>query len=79
MASACKVLAGTFSCDTNDIKEYRYQSGKTTRPIYAIGSKYFAIGKTKPKDDMGGEWKQNKDQFFAKKSGTILWISEGEK
>jgi hypothetical protein len=29
---------------------------------------------TQPTDDVGGEWVLNKDQFWAEKAGSKLWV-----
>jgi hypothetical protein len=81
MGSPTAVIAATFSWDGETMREYRYQPGRTKRAIYAIGDCYYAVGKTKPTDDVGSEWRTHPDQTFAKKAGTVLWyadVSEGE-
>lgn len=59
-----------------DIKDHRYRSGHTTRPIYTIDDFYFAVGKNKPTDEVGEPWEKYDDQFFAQRANTILWVSK---
>jgi len=70
------IIAATLGDDVADVQEYRYQSTKTTRAIYAIGDFYYATGKKAPKDAVGEPWEMHDDQFFAEKNNTILWVSE---
>jgi hypothetical protein len=67
------IIAATFGADSDEMKECRYQPTRTTIAIYACNQRYFATGKTKPKDVMGGPWRKSKDQFWAEQAGTILW------
>ena len=73
------IIANTLSLDLESSRqfnnEYQYQPGRTKKPLYTVGDDYFCVSKTKPTDDCDGEWEQHKDQFFAAKAGTILWVS----
>ena len=70
------IIAATFSTDARSVREARYQEGRTSRAIYAIGDRYYATGKTAPTDDVGGSWAAHSDQFFAERAGTVLWVCE---
>jgi len=76
MKSAAIIIAETFGIDVEDVKESRYQSTQTTKPIYAIDNFYYTTGKKEPKDQVGQEWEMHHDQFFAEKNGTVLWVAE---
>ena len=75
-ASTASIIAATFGSDSSDMADYLYKSTRTTRPIYAIGSYYFATGTTPPKDDVGTPWEKHQDQFWAAKNSTILWVAK---
>jgi len=47
------VIASTLGVDSAEMEDYRYKSTRTRQPIYSIGKYYFAVGNTKPKDDVG--------------------------
>tara|TARA_R110000823_G_scaffold304626_2_gene426334 strand:- start:452 stop:685 length:234 start_codon:yes stop_codon:yes gene_type:complete len=68
------VVAYSLEMDPSDLSEYRYKSTRTSRSIYAVGDNYYAQGKTKPADAVGGEWEKHLDQYWAEKAGTILWV-----
>jgi len=70
------IIASTLGIDQNELSEYRYQPSRTKQPIYAIGEFYFACGKKKPGDLVGGDWEIGNDQFFAEINKTILWSSK---
>ncbi len=70
------IIAATFGFDTIDMGEYRYKSTRTLRAIYAIGDHYYAVGQSKPQDDVGGEWRKSPDQFWAATGNTILWVCD---
>jgi hypothetical protein len=72
------IIGATFGCSSRDVSDLRYQSTRTTRAIYAIGDKYYAVGHDRPTDDVGGPWRRHSDQFFASRYGTILWVAEME-
>ena len=58
------IIAATFSTDARSVREARYQEGRTSRAIYAIGDRYYATGKTPPTDDVGGSWAAHSDQDY---------------
>jgi len=73
--SAAAIIAGAFSTDIESIRDYRYQ--RYVAPmVYSIGDCYFAAYRTKPRHDVGGEWRKHADQFWAEKSGTTLWVCD---
>ena len=69
------IIAATLGLDIADLGDYRYQSTRTTRPIYAIGNIYVAAGQKPPKDDVGAEWEEHKDQFWAN-GKTTVWVAK---
>jgi len=72
------VIANTLEIDPVELRDYRYQQGRTRRAIYGIGDRWFAVGKTAPTDlvDRGAAaWVPHADQFFARRAGTVLWVS----
>lgn len=74
MMRANYIIAASFGWDSRDVSEYRYQR-YTSPSVYAIGDRYFAVSKTKPKHkDVGGEWMKHTDQFWAEKNGTTIWV-----
>lgn len=73
MKRAHEIIAETFCFDINEMKEYEYQKYIAPK-VYSIGDSYYAVSKTKPKHkDVGKDWIEHKDQFFAQKENTILW------
>lgn len=74
--SSPAILAATLGWCVRELSEYRYKSTRTKQPIYSIGERFFTVGATIPKDDVGWPWKQYKDQFWASKNNTVLWVSE---
>jgi len=70
------IIAATFSTDSAGFEDCRYQPGRTSRAIYTVGNDYFAVGKTKPKDEVGKPWEKFSDQFWAEKYNTTLWFSK---
>jgi hypothetical protein len=79
--SSSNIIASTFSMDIAEMPEHRYQSTRWSSPaVYNFGGDmYYAVSKTKPKHDLGGgrNWKPCRDQFWAKKAGTVLWELDG--
>lgn len=75
MSKASNIIAATGGMDAAEMKEYRYQSTRTNREIYAFADAYYCVAKKKPKDEDGFVWVQDEDQHFAKQAGTILWKS----
>lgn len=68
-------LANTLSC--SDLKDYRYQPGRTGKhSIYVFGDDYFCASKTEPKWKPGPDcvWEKFQDQFWAEKAKTVVWV-----
>lgn len=64
------LIAQHLGMDSREVWEYRYHYGHTSRPIYAIGSDYYATGKHRPRDIDGLQWTQDGEQ-----DGTPVWIA----
>ena len=73
--NTASIIAATFCSSVSDISEYRYQPTRTPQAIYSIENKYFAVGISKPSWDCGAPWEKFKDQFWAEKANTILWVA----
>jgi hypothetical protein len=43
--------------------------------IFTVGEDYYTVSKKTPTWD-GLDWQQHPDQFWAKQSGTILWVAK---
>lgn len=67
-----EIIASTFGWDVSEVSDYRYQR-YSAPSVYAVGDKYYAVSKTKPKHKVAGDWKEHGDQFFAGSSKTALW------
>lgn len=78
--TASHVLAQDFSMDFSDLQEYRYHYGRTDRPVFAIGEKYYCAVKKGQKpakfysDDYRFEWEEKKSSF-ADSIGWIIYVS----
>lgn len=74
------VVANTLGWEITTYREFKneylYQPTKTKKMIFNDGGAYYCVSKTKPTDEVGQEWTPARDQFWAEKAGTILWISE---
>jgi hypothetical protein len=70
-------LAATVGIDPAELSDYVYQPSKFYRPrIYAIDSRYFCTGKSKPAAGLHLaelSWTPTRDQFWAKKANTTIW------
>jgi hypothetical protein len=75
MANSANIIAATFSTDGASIREYRYQSTRTRRAVYAVSDQYFCVCARKP-NEMGLAWREHADQFFAQREGTTLWVAD---
>lgn len=77
--SAPQVIANTLGLELTTSREfnneYLYQPGRTKKPLYTVGDDYFCVSKSKPKDDVGGEWVKHRDQFWAEQKNTVLWVA----
>ena len=77
MISTTRAIAASVGMDADDLKEYVYEPGRTTRRVYAIGDSYYCTAKRQPKE-CGLVWAKAEDQFFALRAGTTLWIAAVE-
>jgi hypothetical protein len=75
-ASPASVIAATFSMDSRELAEYRYQATRTAQAVYAVSDRYFTTGATEPKGLLGRSWARHPDQFFAQQAGTVLWVAD---
>lgn len=71
-------LAATLGCDIKELSDMRYKSTRMISAIYSTETHYYAVKKTIPTDIVGKEWTKHKDQFWAEKANTIIWICEVE-
>jgi hypothetical protein len=62
------IIAATYCCDVSDVGDH-YQR---ERGVYVMGDNYLTCSPTRPTD--GREWMQHPDQFWAERSGTVLWV-----
>jgi hypothetical protein len=69
------VIAETLGWDINEVLEYGYQRTASPR-VYAIGQRYFAAHPTKPRHDVGGEWREHTDQFGARGTKMKVWVAD---
>lgn len=79
MSKANLVIANTLNLDYESSRafenEYRYQPSLHKAAIYTNGADYYAATKAAPKDVVGKPWVKWPDQFWAQKSGLIMWVS----
>lgn len=78
MPTKAYILASTLGIDSADMKDYRYQPTRTPFPLWALGDHYYTVSPTKPRNYMGLEWVEYRDQFFASSSNTKVWIAPME-
>lgn len=69
------MIAETLGWDSREVSDHRYQ-GYTAPSVYSIGNRYFAAHPTKPKHEVGGEWREHADQFGARGSSYIIWSAD---
>jgi hypothetical protein len=70
------ILAATLGWDVAEAREHRYQDTRTGRmAIFTVGEDYYTVSKKRPTWD-GLDWQEAPDQFWAKQSGTILWVAK---
>ena len=78
MTTKLEAIAATtgmdYESDRQFKNEYQYQSTRTRKPIFSSGTDYYCMSATKPTDDVEGEWELHKDQFWAEKAGSKLWV-----
>lgn len=70
--SAKSIIAATLCVDVSDVGDH-YQR---ERGVYVMGSDYFTCSPRRPAD--GRTWREHPDQFWAKQSGTVLWVASPE-
>jgi hypothetical protein len=77
MKQASTIIAESIGMDARDIREYRYQrySGPA---VYAIGEKYYAASRVRPRHKVGGEWRASPDQFGARGTELRVWVCDQE-
>jgi len=74
---AATVVAETIGWDVSEVREYQYQPSRLSSPaVFAIGDRYFAVHPTKPRHDLGGEWREHDDQFFTRGTERKVWVLE---
>lgn len=62
MKTAIEALASHLNYDISELKEYRYQPSRSTKPIYSIGDDYLTCIKGKQKPAQSTE--RNADEWF---------------
>lgn len=76
--TATLALASTLGMESQrELSEYRYQR-YTSPAVYAVGEQYFCVCKNAPSHKVGGAWQKHKDQFFAERAGSVIWVSQAE-
>lgn len=79
--TAPSVLAQEFCWDISDIQDYRYQYGRSDRPIYAIGNTFWCAVKKGQKParhkEIDFEWKEYNSKF-ADSIGWQIWKCESK-
>ena len=77
--NSAEVIAETFSLDFAEMKELRYQAGRSDKPIYTIGGNYYCACKigNKPSKHwtINFDWEKI-DSAFADKIGWQVWESK---
>ena len=75
---AAEVIAETLGWDVKEMSDYRYQR-YTSPAVYSIGERYFAAHPTKPKHEVGQDWREHTDQFGARNTNQIIWVCNMER
>lgn len=82
---AVEVVANTLSVCLDStrqfITEYAYHYGRFNKVVFNFGgAEYFCVGKTPAKNEFpyNFKWEKHKDQFWAEKHDTILWVASGD-
>jgi hypothetical protein len=81
MKQAHTIIAETLGWDSRELLEYRYQR-YASPAVYAIGDRYYAVHRSKPKHEVGGEWRANVDQWAAMRSANAdgtprtIWVCD---
>lgn len=70
------IIAMEFCMDIADLRDYRYQYGRSDKPIYAIGNTYYCaspLGKPPAKHrEIDYEWVK-RESSFAESLGWQIW------
>ena len=69
MNTPTQALASHLQMDIQELKDYRYHYGHTSRPVYAVSDNYYCCtkGSQKPATHRSGmpwEWVEVKDNFI---------------
>lgn len=79
MNTPTQALATHLQMDIQELKDYRYHYGHTTKPVYAINENYYCCTKNKEKpatyrrQSMIFEWVEVKDEFI-NSFGYKIWM-----
>jgi len=68
-------IASAIGLCYEELEEYRYFPGNTSRAVYAVGNDYYCAGKSHPKDLLGMKWEKAPDQWEAERKNTVVWIA----
>jgi hypothetical protein len=74
--TSAQVIAETFGIDFSDMKDYRYQAGRSDKPIYSIDDDYYCASKigNKPAEHFTIDFEWSKQEsVFADKIGWQVW------
>lgn len=79
--NAAEAVANQLGRDIEDVKDYVYHYGRTTRTVFAIGNVYYCAtkGNQKPaqyKDERNGvtwTWVKCREDFMNAQHGWIVW------
>lgn len=75
MKTAADMIAETLGWDVSELRQCRYQR-YTSPMVYAIGNRYFAASRGKPRhtDVSESPWCEHSDQFGARNSALKIWV-----
>lgn len=74
--SAAAILAQSWGWDISEIKEHRYQYGKTAIPVYAFSEGYYTVSTTTPKMNEYKWSVWSGDQTIAQANNTQIWFAD---
>lgn len=75
--NAAEAIANVLGWDMQDVKDNRYQYGRTSKPVFTAGDYYYCAGDVPARfyeDHNKWEWKQVKNPMN-EKYGWIVWKS----
>lgn len=78
MKRANEIIGATLLLDVSEVNEYRYQSTRTSAPVYAMSHGYYCCPTVGKKPPTGWRWRKAKDQFFAQRDGRVLYVADTE-